>query len=116
MSCDAALQTALRPLGLPVFPNKYTGMELSYLVTNWSMLGAAHGGDFAQAARYLVQVHYYLPDKLNPNPMLERICKALAAADFTSPDISPAHSDHGQHYAIECEYCDGGVDYGDCNP
>ena len=57
MSVDAALQTALRPLGLPVFPNKYTGSATSYLVTNWTMLGTAHGGDFAGAARYLVQVH-----------------------------------------------------------
>ena len=44
------------------------------------------------------------------------ICLALAAADFTSPDISPAHSEHGQHYAIECDYCDGGVDYGTGQP
>ena len=116
MSCDSALQTALKPLGLPVYPNKYTGPELEYIVTNYTMLGAAHGGDYATAARYLVQVHYYLPDKKNPNPMLEQICLALAAADFTSPDITPAHSEHGQHYAIECDYCDGGVNYGACEP
>lgn len=115
MSCDSALQTALRPLGLPVYPNKYTGQVLEYIVTNYTALGAAHGGDFAQAARYLVQVHYYLPDKKNPNPMLDRLRLALAAADFTSPDVIPAHSEHGQHYTLECEYCDGGVDYGDCD-
>lgn len=114
MSCDAALQTALKPLGLPVYPNKYTGSALEYLVTNFTALGAAHGGDFAQAARYLVQVHYYSRDKLNPNDMIERICKALAAEDFSSPDIIPGHSDHGLHWVIECEYCDGGVDYGPC--
>jgi hypothetical protein len=114
MSCAEALQTALKPLGLPVYPNKYTGPELEYIVTNYTTLGSAHGGDFAQAARYLVQVHYYLPDKKNPNDMLAQICRALAAADFSCPDIVPGHSDHGQHWAIECEYCDGGVDYGAC--
>ena len=119
MSVDTALQSALKPLGLPVFPNKYTGTDLEYLVTNWTMLGAQHGGDFAHAARYLVQVHYYLPDKQNPNGMLERILQALAAADFSSGDVTPADSydrrtkdDYGQHYVIECEYADGGVDYG----
>ncbi len=116
MSCAQALQTALKPLGLPVYPNKYTGPELEYIVTNYTTLGSAHGGDFAQAARYLVQVHYYLRDKKNPGPMISKICLALADADFTSPDINPAHSEHGQHYAIECEYCDGGVDYGACEP
>jgi len=120
MSVDAALQAALRPLGLPVFPNKYTGKMTSYIVTNWTMLGAAHGGDFAGAARYLVQVHYYLPDKQNPNGMLENILQALAAADFTSGDVINAHVEtkdanaYGQHYVIEVEYCDGGVNYGHC--
>lgn len=114
MSCDSALQAALKPLGLPVYPNKYTGPALEYIVTNRTMLGAAHGGDYAQAARYLVQVHYYLPDKQNPNPMLAQICQRLAEADFTCPDIVQADSDHGQHYAIECEYADGGYDYGEC--
>jgi len=119
MSVDAALQSALKPLGLPVFPNKYTGKLTSYIVTNWTMLGEAHGGDFAGAARYLVQVHYYLPDKQNPNPMLEDICLALAVADFSSPDITPigerdrrTGENYGQHWVIECEYADGGVDYG----
>ena len=120
MRVDAALQAALRPLGLPVFPNKYTGKLTTYITTNWTMLGAAHGGDFAGAARYLVQVHYFLPDKENPNGMLERILQALAAADFTSGDVINAHVEtkdanaYGQHYVIECEYCDGGVNYGHC--
>lgn len=120
MSVDAALQSALKPLGLPVFPNKYTGKLTSYIVTNWTMLGEAHGGDFAGAARYLVQMHYYLPDKENPNTMLERILQALAAADFTSGDVINAHVEtnagnaYGQHYVVECEYCDGGVNYGAC--
>ncbi|MEE1273285.1 MAG: hypothetical protein UHI81_02165, partial [Olegusella sp.] len=82
----------------------------------YTTLGAAHGGDYAQAARYRVQVHYYLPDTKNPGTMISRICLKLAEADFTSPDITPAHSEHGQHYAIECEYCDGGLNYGACEP
>lgn len=119
MSCDSALQTALRPLGLPVFPNRYTGDSLEYIVTNWSLLPAIPAADHANAARYLVQVHYYLPDKQNPNPMLEQICLALAAADFTCPSIEPVDDYrrrsadvYGQHLTIECEYCDGGYDYG----
>ena len=114
MSVDAALQTALRPLGLPVFPNRYTGEALEYLVTWWTMLPEVHAGDRANAARYLVTVGYYLPDKKNPNPMLERICTALAAAEFTCPSVTPVDETRGQHWAIECEYCDGGYAYGAC--
>lgn len=121
MSVDKALQAALRPLGLPVFPNKYTGSELEYLVTNWTMIPALNAGDLARAARYLVQVHYYLPDKQNPNEMLEAICRALVAADCTCPEIlgtdeeSGSRYAHGQHWVIECEFADGGYRYGECN-
>lgn len=114
MSVDEALQTALRPLGLPVYPNKYTGTELAYLVTSWVLLPEVHAGDKAHAARYLVTVGYFLPDKQNPNGMLERICTALAAAEFTCPQITPVGETQGQHYAVECEYCNRGFDYGPC--
>lgn len=114
MSVDAALQTALKPLGLPVFPNRYTGDALEYLVTWWTMLPEVHSGDRANAARYLVTVGYYLPDKQNPNGMLEQICTALAAADFTCPSVTPVDETRGQHWTIECEYCDGGFAYGEC--
>ena len=121
MSVDTALQTALKPMGLPVFPNRYTGEALEYLVTNWTLIPELHAGDLAGAARYLVQVHYYLPDKKNPNPMLEEICLALAAADFTCPEVLQVDDAarrtgdaHGQHWTIECEYCDGGYNYGQC--
>ena len=120
MSIDAVLQAALRPLKLPVFPNKYTGPELEYLVTNWTMIPTLNAGDLAHAARYLVQVHYYLPDKQNPHETLEAICRALVAADFTCPEISNVDDAerrsgamYGQHWVIECEYADGGYRYGE---
>lgn len=117
---DARLQAALKPSGLPVFPNVYTGKELEYIVTNYTTLPVLHGGDRPGAARYLVQVHYYLPHKKNPNPMLETLCQALFKAGFTAPGIVPAHdadrtiAANGQHYVLECEGWDGGFDYGHC--
>ena len=122
MSIDAVLQAALTPLGPKVFPNKYTGKELEYFVTNWTMIPTLNAGDLAHAARYLVQVHYYLPDKENPNEMLEAICRALVAADFTCPEVidvddsAPSlNNAHGAHWLIECEFADGGYRYGECN-
>lgn len=115
MSVDKALQAALKPLGLPVFPHKYTGPALEYIVTSWNMVPELHAGDLSRAARYLVNVSYYCPDKQNPNEMLEAICRALVAADFTCPEIMNiddaerrSGAAYGQHWAIECEYCDGG--------
>lgn len=112
---DERLQNALRPAGLPVFPNIYTGRELEYIVTNYTTLPVLHAGNRPHAARYLVQVHYYLPHKQNPNPMLATLCTALQAAGFTAPAIQPASDANGQHYALECEAIDGGFDYGQCD-
>jgi len=115
MSVDKALQAALKPLGLPVFPHKYTGPALEYIVTSWNMVPDLHAGDLSRAARYLVNVSYYLPDKQNPHETLEAICRALVAADFTCPEIISVDEKQGQHWAIECEYCDGGYGYGKCD-
>lgn len=112
MSCAEMLQTALSPSGLPVFPNVYTGDEDEYLVTNYTTIPEVHAEGVADAARYLIQVHYYLPPKQNPNAVLEALSLALAAADCTCPEIVPAEEKNKQHYVLECEYCDGGYAYG----
>lgn len=103
------------PAGFPVFPNVYTGEDLEYVVTNYSALPALHAGDRPGAARYLVQVHYYLPHKKNPNPVIEALCLALHAAGFTGPAVQNASDSSGQHYVLECEGWDGGVNYGHCS-
>ena len=109
---DATLQAALAPSGLPVYPNVYTGKELEYLVTNYTTLPQMHAGDRPGAARYLVQVHYYLPHKKTPNAVITALCQALWAAGFTAPSVVPASDSEGQHYVLECEGVDGGVAYG----
>lgn len=113
MSVDEALQTALQPLypGL-VFPQLYTGEELEYLVTNYTVLPQVFAERAPRAARYLVQVHYYLPHKQNPNPGKLRISRALFEAGFTWPDIQDATDREGQHYVLECEFVNGGGYYG----
>lgn len=114
---DTRLRAALTgamPEGFPIFPNLYTGDAEEYIVTNYTVLPVLHAGDRPDAARYLVQVHYMLPHKKDPAPALDALCRALHAAGFTAPSIVPNHDDKGQHYVLECEGVDGGVDYGDC--
>lgn len=110
----AAVDGAM-PVGFPIYPNLYTGDELEYIVTNYTMLPVLHAGDRPGAARYLIQVHYYLPHKKNPNAVIEALCKALHQAGFTAPSVQNAADGSGQHYVLECEGIDGGVQYGDCN-
>ena len=94
MTTNELLKATLEPL-LPgrVAPIEYTGKSEEYIVWN-------------------VQVHYFLPNGKNPDPMKVQICQALQAADFTTPAIQDANEAAGQHYVFECECCNGGPTYG----
>ena len=113
MSVDNALQTALLPLGLPVYPQTYEGEELEYIVTNHSCVPSVYASRAPHAARHLVQVHYFLPTGQNPNLTLRQISRALWNVGFTWPGVEDAGDSNGQHYVLECEYVNGGAYYGD---
>lgn len=110
---DEALAAALDPL-FPdkVFPNAYTGSAVEYIVYNYTTLPQVFGEGLPAAARYLVQVHYYLPPKKNPNLGKLQISQALKDQGFTWPDIENASDSEGQHYVFECEYVNAGGVYG----
>lgn len=116
MSVDEMLNTALTAVGLPVFPNSYTGDEERYIVWSYAQIPAVHACDAPHAARYLITVHLYLPHKENPNALKQAISRALFNADCTWPSITNISDSEGQGYAIECEWSDGGGYYGDDNP
>ena len=109
---DNALQAALQPLGLPVYPVLYTGQDLEYIVTNHTSIHAVYAERAPQAARHLVTVLYFLPWKKNPNPMILQISQALFAQGFTWPNVTDASDNEGQIYALECEYVNAGGFYG----
>ena len=111
-SVDDALQAALQPLGLPVFPVLYTGDEKEYIVTNHTDLPQVFAERMPAAARHLVTVRYFLPWKHNPNPMILQISRALSDAGFTWPSVTEASDNEGQCYALECEYANAGGAHG----
>ena len=113
-SVDNALMDALTPL-FPdkVFPNVYVGDAVEYIVTNYSTIPVVYAEGLPAAARYLVQVHYYLPTGKNPNANKLAIQAALHNEGFTWPSITPAHDKDGQHWAFECEYANAGGVYGE---
>ena len=108
-----AIQAALTPI-FPdaVFPQLYTGQLLEYAVWNYSVVGEAWAEGAPQAARYLVQAHYYLPHGKDPRPTLLRMEQALFEKRFTWPIPTDASDAEGQHWVLECEYADGGPAYG----
>lgn len=113
MSVDSKISAALENV-LPgaVYPNVYTGEALDYVVWAYTEIPEVFADRAPHAARYLIQVHYFLPPKKNPNSNKRALQRALFEAGCTWPSILNAGDAEGQHYVLECEYADGGGYYG----
>ena len=107
------LDGALSPL-FPnaVFPQVYTGSLLEYAVWDYNQIPTLWAERAPGAARYLVQVHFYTPHKKNPQASILALSRALFDAGLTWPTVTDAADAEGQHWVLECEYCDGGGFYG----
>lgn len=112
MSVDEALKAALDPLEIPYSPNRYTGDATEYITTNFQIIPEVYAERAPRAARYLVQVHYCLPNGRNPNATIRTISRALWNQGFTWPSVENASDESGLHYVLECEYVNGGGFYG----
>lgn len=95
-----------------VFPDVYTGPLPEYIVWNYNQLPAVWAEGVPHAARYLIQVHFYLPHKKSPLAAILALQQAISAAGFTLPQVTDATDAEGQHWVLECEYADGGGLYG----
>ena len=104
-ACESVLPDA-------AFPQVYTGPLLKYAVWDYNVMPAVWAERAPHAARYLVQVHFYLPHKENPQTAILALSRALFEKDFTWPTVTDATDSDGQHWVLECEYADGGGYYG----
>ena len=104
-ACESVLPGA-------VFPQLYTGGLLKYIVWDYNQIPQVFAERAPHAARYLVQVHFYLPHKENPQAAILALSRALFEKDFTWPTVTDATDSDGQHWVLECEYADGGGYYG----
>lgn len=112
MNVDAAAMAAISPIFPDCAPNEYHGDALEYVTWNAYTIPEAYGERLPAAARYPVQVHYYLPNGENPNPGKLKLQRALFDRGFTWPSITNASDSEGQHYVLECNYVNAGGVYG----
>lgn len=112
MNVDAAAFAAISPIFPECAPNVYKGRALEYVVWNAYTLPQVYAERIPAAARYPVQVHYYLPHGKSPTQGKLALQAALFAQGFTWPSIVNASDVEGQHYVLECEYVNAGGVYG----
>lgn len=109
MSIDELLETAVSAIVPACAPNRYNGNVTTYATWNYSTIPVVFADSKPDAARYLIQVHLFLPFNTNPNSIKLQLARSLHSYGMTYPSITPAHDKAGQHYVFECEYTDGGV-------
>lgn len=109
MTVDEMLETAVSSVVSECSPIRYTGSATTYATWNYTTLPAVFADSDPDAARYLIQVHLFLPHNVNPNALKLQLARALHEYGTTYPSTTPANDNNGQHYALECEYTDGTV-------
>lgn len=107
MTVDEKIRTALIGFGDPVENSVYQGTAKQYYTFNYSTLGIDFGDDAPQHERYLVQVHFFAPLKVNVTSRVRQTKKALADAGFTWPETVNNTDDDGRHIVFECEIAEG---------
>lgn len=94
MTAYEAIYSALSPLGIPVCPESYDGRETTYITYNHADdHGADFGDDLPSCNVVAVQVHLFLPYKVDGRrnnylgwkPLVR---DALMQVGFTYPDVS----------------------------
>lgn len=104
MNAYAAIQQALRPIGLPCVPQHYTGRENRYIEYGYAVVnGGNFGDDRPDCAVASLQIHLYLPMKENFLPLMAQVREALFDADFTWPQVQVINE------YVDAELEDGGI-------
>jgi len=102
-SIDSRIINAVSPVVTTVVPNQYKGSNTEYCVFTYTEMPSVFADSKPAAIRYLVQLHYYLPHRTNPNAKKTNIKNALFNAGFTYPQVINASDNEGQHYVFEFE-------------
>lgn len=103
METEQRIINALRDLGLPVFPNIYTGEELSYFTFSFDSIPESFAEGTAVGVREMLSVHLFLPNGQSPVRIKRRTVMGLIANGATYPSITNASDEECQHYIFECE-------------
>ena len=104
MNLDERIRTALDGVCDVIVPQVYTGDAQEYIVFNYSEYPLEFADDAPQTVGYSIQVHLFLPLKVNPNTKKESIKTALFSAGFSYPSIQDVTDNEGQHYVFETTY------------
>lgn len=107
MTINEQIKAAVEPIVPVCVPDPYTGEADEYCTFNYTEIPDEFGDDMPELIRYAVQLHYFCPLGYNCFETRRDLRRALLAADFTAPEITPAGDETSQHYVFEFEALGG---------
>lgn len=108
MNIEEKIVAAIRPVTTNIFPQEYSGASLEYCTYNYDSLPRLFADGRARRYVHLIQLHYCCPAETNSFEMRRKLLKAIVDAGFSSPEITDASDDAGQHWVFEFEGKDNG--------
>lgn len=110
MSLEERIKAAVSPIVPEFAADVYTGSADSYCVFNATEMPTAFGDNRPRAIRYLVQLHWYFPLRMDPIATKRALRGAIGGlGGCTWPSITDAGDRDGGHLVFEFEAVDGGV-------
>lgn len=105
MNVNKLIINTLSPLGYPVEPITYTGIEKIYITFNYADdRGEVFADDMPIVDVAYMQIHLYVPFETNYMTIKKQIRSKLLAAGFTYPDITTMSENDTKinHIIFEC--------------
>ena len=110
MTAMEILKNAVETVDVRAYANAYSGNDAEYCTINCVEIPTDFGDDIPNAVRYLVQVHWFAQNGVNPTAKKRAIIRALINIGCTYPQVTDASDLHGLHFVFECDYVDGNVE------
>jgi hypothetical protein len=105
MDVNKLIIESLSPLGYPVEFITYTGKDKTYITFNCT---DDRGEIFVDNKPIIdtvsMQIHLFIPNKVNYMKLKKQIRTKLINAGFTYPEITILADDDINHLVFECEY------------
>lgn len=107
MSLNEIIIGAVSPIVPVCVPDEYDGDSSEYCTFDYSTAATLFGDDRPDVLLYMLSLHWFLPNGVNPLKKKKQICSALHQAGLSWPEVMNASDEDCQHYVFECEWSEG---------
>ena len=106
MNVNGLISNALKSLGHPVYPDKYTGTAETYIIFNYEDdRGEVFADDEPEIDKAYLQIHLFCPGNFNYMTLKKQIRSKLFRAGFSYPSITSLYEKDTDknHIIFQCE-------------